>query len=77
MVNANANLISPFCLKGSMRFTEDQSRASMVVYELRLPPPVLALGEILATRMRQLSGGRLWMGVHMRRGNCKTHTTSL
>ncbi|KAF8481624.1 hypothetical protein DFH94DRAFT_825446 [Russula ochroleuca] len=54
---------------GSMRFTEDQSRASMVVYELRLPPPVLALGEILATRMRQLSGGRLWMGVHMRRGN--------
>ena len=63
-----------------MRFTEDQARsrfANMVVHTLRQPAPVLALGEILAARMRQLSGGRLWMGAHMRRGNCKRHMPSL
>ena len=57
-----------------MLFTEDQSRAkyaSMALYALLPPPPVLALGEVLASRMRQLSGGRLWMGAHMRRGDCK------
>lgn len=34
IINVNADLISPFCLQGSMRFTEDQARsrfASMVV----------------------------------------------
>ena len=57
-----------------MRFTEDRSRArfaSMVLHDLVLPPPVLALGEMLAGRMRGLSGGRLWMGAHMRGGGCK------
>ena len=57
-----------------MGFTEDGSRvrfASMVLHDLVPPPAIFALGEMLAGRMRELSGGRLWMGAHMRRGDCK------
>jgi hypothetical protein len=57
-----------------MRFTEDRSRleyAGMAVHEILQPRPIRALGEILAARMRQLSGGRLWMGAHIRRGDCE------
>jgi hypothetical protein len=61
-------------LKGAVRFTEDPARArfaSMVVHLFVFPPKVLALAEILATRMREMNGGRLWMGAHMRRGDCE------
>ena len=57
-----------------MRFTEDKARykfASMAVHVFIQPQPILALAEILAARMRQLNGGRLWIGAHMRRGDCK------
>jgi hypothetical protein len=57
-----------------MRFTEDRSRvkyAGMAVQAILQPQPILALGEILAERMRQLNGGRLWMGAHIRRGDCE------
>ena len=57
-----------------MRFTEDQSRAkyaSMIVHAFVQPQPILALGQTLAVRMRQLTGGRLWMGAHIRRGDCE------
>ena len=57
-----------------MRFTEDNARfkyASMAVHAFIQPQPILALAEILAARMRQLNGGRLWMGAHMRRGDCE------
>lgn len=57
-----------------MRFTEDSSRArfaSMVVRTLSFPQNVIALAEILAARMREMNDGRLWMGAHMRRGDCK------
>ncbi len=57
-----------------MRFTEDRARfkyASMAVHAFIQPQPILTLAEILATRMRQLNGGRLWMGAHMRRGDCE------
>ncbi len=68
-------LISILCsLKGAMRFTEDRARfkyASRAVHELIQPQPLLALAEILAGRMRQLNGGRLWMGAHIRRGDCE------
>ena len=56
-----------------MRFTEDRARskyASMIVHAFVQPQAILALGEILAVRMRQLNGGRLWMGAHIRRGDC-------
>ena len=57
-----------------MRFTEDRARfeyAGMAVHAIVQPQPILALGEILAERMRQLNGGRLWMGTHIRRGDCE------
>jgi hypothetical protein len=57
-----------------MRFTEDRARleyAGMVIHAILQPQPILALGEILAARMRQLNGGRLWMGAHIRRGDCE------
>jgi len=57
-----------------MRFTEDRARAkyaSMIVHAFVQPQQILALGEILAARMRQLNGGRLWMGAHIRRGDCE------
>ncbi len=74
MVNANSDLISPFRQKGAMRFTEDRARtrcASMILHAFVQPQQILALGEILAERMRQLNGGRLWMGAHIRRGDCE------
>ena len=57
-----------------MRFTEDRARleyAGMVIHAILQPQPILALGEILAARMRDLNGGRLWMGTHIRRGDCE------
>jgi hypothetical protein len=57
-----------------MRFTEDRARASyasMILHAFVQTKPILALGEILAARMRQLNGGRLWMGSHIRRGDCE------
>ena len=57
-----------------MRFTEDRARAkyaSMIVHAFVQSQPILALGETLAARMRQLNEGRLWMGAHIRRGDCE------
>jgi hypothetical protein len=57
-----------------MRFTEDRARldyAGMAVHAILQSEPILALGEILAARMRELNGGRLWTGAHIRRGDCK------
>ena len=74
MVNINTDTNSLFCKKGAMRFTEDRARskfASMVVHAFIQPQPILALAEILAARMRQLNDGRLWMGAHVRRGDCE------
>jgi len=57
-----------------MRFTGDRARAeyaSMILHAFIQPQPILALAETLAARMRQLNDGRLWMGAHMRRGDCE------
>ena len=57
-----------------MSFTEDRARAkyaSLVIHTFIQPQPILALAEILVARMRQLNDGRLWMGAHIRRGDCE------
>ncbi len=57
-----------------MRFTGDSARSkytSMILHSFVQPQPILALAETLAARMRQLNDGRLWMGAHMRRGDCE------
>ena len=35
------------------------------------PGVIFGLAEILADRMRGRNGGRLWMGAHLRHGDCK------
>jgi hypothetical protein len=67
-----------FIVKGAMRFTGPRGRAnyaSMVVFGIISPPWVFDLGEILATRMTNVTEGRLWMGAHMRRGDCESLVT--
>ena len=57
-----------------MRFTEAPARnryATMVVHSLIPPQMVFDLAEALAARMRLITEDRLWMGAHMRRGDCK------
>jgi hypothetical protein len=57
-----------------MRFTEDfacSQYASMAVHTFIQPQPILTLAKILAARMHKLNGGRLWMGAHIRRGDCE------
>lgn len=57
-----------------MRFTEELSRkrfASKVVHSLLPPQKIFSLAEALSSRMLLRTGGRMWMGAHMRRGDCK------
>ena len=57
-----------------MRFTTVPARvrfASSVIHYNIPPKPILELGEVLAGRMRELNDNRLWMGAHMRRGDCE------
>lgn len=59
-----------------MRFTEQRARnqyANMVVHTLIPPQKVYDLAAVLASRMRQLTQNRQWMGAHMRRGDCTYH----
>ena len=57
-----------------MRFTEELSRkrfASKVVHALIPPQKIFDLAEVLSSRMRLRTEGRMWMGTHMRRGDCE------
>jgi hypothetical protein len=63
-----------------MRFTTGSARdrfASTVIHSNVPPKPILDLGEVLAARMRELTDGRLWMGAHMRRGDCECRCSRL
>lgn len=42
-----------------------------MLYDIRLIDDVLSLAERISDRMFALNGGRLWMGAHMRRGDCR------
>ena len=57
-----------------MVFTEEIARkryASKVVHSLIPPQKIIDLAEVLSSRMRLLTEGRIWMGAHVRRGDCK------
>ncbi|KAH9051203.1 hypothetical protein EDB83DRAFT_2543049 [Lactarius deliciosus] len=57
---------------GAMRFTDVLRRrryAGTVAHSLIPPQEVFDLAEVLSDRMRQRTGGRMWMGAHMRRGD--------
>ncbi|KAH8993698.1 hypothetical protein EDB92DRAFT_1979327 [Lactarius akahatsu] len=57
---------------GAMRFTEELGRhryVGTVMHSLIQQQKVFDLAEVLSSRMRQRTGGRMWMGAHMRRGD--------
>ncbi|KAH7919731.1 hypothetical protein BV22DRAFT_1022492 [Leucogyrophana mollusca] len=57
---------------GAMRFTEPGNRewySDLVLHEIQPPSNVKELAAILDTRMREKTGGRMWVGAHMRRGD--------
>jgi hypothetical protein len=46
--------------------------ARLVLYDMQPAQKVLELADLFAHRMIELNGGTLWMGAHMRRGDCKS-----
>ncbi|KAF8123741.1 hypothetical protein EV363DRAFT_1179181 [Boletus edulis] len=56
----------------SLRFTSTPARdafARLVLYQLRHIDSVMELSAVMARRMQERVGGRMWMGAHMRRGD--------
>jgi hypothetical protein len=41
-----------------------------VLFHVRATDSVYTLAAALAARMREKAGGRMWLGAHMRRGDC-------
>ncbi|KAH7911165.1 hypothetical protein BJ138DRAFT_1007149 [Hygrophoropsis aurantiaca] len=57
---------------GAMRFTTSTARdgySDMVLHQLRMTDNILQLAERLDQRMLNITGGRMWMCGHMRRGD--------
>lgn len=62
-------------VKGSMRFTTRAALdefVGLVLDGVRRIDAVSALADIMVERMYELTEGRLWMGAHMRRGDCES-----
>ena len=60
--------------KGGLRFASTSARdafARLVLYQIRHTDSVMELSATMARRMQELVGGRMWMGAHMRRGDCE------
>lgn len=56
-----------------MRFTSVEARdefARIVLRAVHPPDSVLDLADRISQRMTERSQGHLWMGAHMRRGDC-------
>ncbi|KAH7921547.1 hypothetical protein BV22DRAFT_1019122 [Leucogyrophana mollusca] len=57
---------------GALRFTTAATRdkySDMVLHQIRMTDNVLQLAERLDSRMMNITGGRMWMCGHMRRGD--------
>ena|SRR5882762_1922225 len=70
------NIFRLFDDKGGLRFTTTANRnwfSRLVLYHVRAPHDVYELAAKLATRMKEKNEGRMWLGAHMRRGDCKCH----
>ncbi|KAG2120080.1 hypothetical protein BD769DRAFT_1629580 [Suillus cothurnatus] len=63
---------------GALKFTTLESReryTQTVLYDFRLTDDVIELAGQLSTRMVEKASGRMWMGAHMRRGDCNLVAT--
>lgn len=61
-------------LQGGLQFTTTEASrefARSVLNYLRPPDVVYLLAEALDSRLQELTEGRMWMGSHMRRGDCE------
>jgi len=59
--------------KGTLHFTTPANRdmfSRVVLYHLRATQKVYELAATLAARMKEKTGGRMWLAAHMRRGDC-------
>ena len=59
--------------QASLRFTTVAGRdvfSRLVLYHLRATHKVYELAATLAARMKERTGGRMWLAAHMRRGDC-------
>jgi len=57
---------------GCLRFSTDANRdlfSRLVLYHVRATHSVYELASKLATRMKEKTGGRMWLSAHMRRGD--------
>ncbi|KAG2144156.1 uncharacterized protein EDB93DRAFT_1241314 [Suillus bovinus] len=58
---------------GALKFTTFENReryTQAVLSDFRLTDNVIDLADLLSNRMVEKVGGRMWMGAHMRRGDC-------
>ncbi|KAG2059987.1 hypothetical protein BDR06DRAFT_993662 [Suillus hirtellus] len=63
---------------GALKFSTLESReryTQTVLYDFRLTDNVVELADLLSNRMVEKAGGRMWMGAHMRRGDCHSVAT--
>lgn len=61
-------------MQGNLRFMTEEARddfARLVLHGIRPTQKVIDLAARVADRMTQRNEGRLWMGAHMRRGDCE------
>lgn len=59
--------------QGALRFTSSHNQdnfSRLVLHQMRPTDKILNLGSRLHERMSERNGGRMWMGAHMRRGDC-------
>lgn len=53
-------------------FNSRERYTQTVLYDFRLTDDVIELADQLSNRMIEKAGGRMWMGAHMRRGDCQS-----
>jgi hypothetical protein len=66
--------------QASLRFTSVPRRdlfSRLVLYHVHPIDKVYELAEKLASRVKELTGGRMWLGAHMRRGDCTCRTQAV
>jgi hypothetical protein len=64
--------------KGSLRFTSIDNRdlfSRLVIHEVHPPNKVYELASTLVERIKMRTDGRMWLGAHMRRGDCTNLST--
>lgn len=68
----------PLNVQGALRFTEASARdefTAIVLNGVVHPQAFDVIADEVAERMFQMNDGRIWMGAHMRRGDCKLSPT--